>query len=277
MATLRAANALSQASWAQPLLKHTASAVSNLRLRLSDRTDGRPVRDDERGLFFELRFAEALFLAEASAEYEVSCGVGDTLIDFRVLSKPSWLVELVGLRASEAVQAATKTDGVFGSLILNSPHPNATIAEKMQSEEAEIIKAQERIGEKAFRDAAPVKFPLPAGEFHMILVDVRGFIGFGGDPADWRHIATGPDGLPDWMIRSWTNPKSGEEEPIAGLFEARCPGRASSTIRERIHVIGFVCEKTFEPCEIGRSVFYCFNPHLFNDTVRAAFGAWPLR
>jgi len=277
VATLRGAHALARVPWAQPLLRLTADTINNLRLRLNDNTAGRPVRDNERGLLFELRYAEALHHAAASAEYAVNCGVGDTTVDFCVLSRPTWLVELVGLRASKAVQAATNDDGEFASLFLSSPQQDATRAEQIQSVEAEIIKAQERIGEKAFREGAPVKFPEPAGKFHMIMVDARGFIGIGGDPLSWCHIANGPNGLPDYAIRLWTNPNSGVNEPIAGLFEERCRGRAAPTIRERIHVIGFVCEKTFELGEIASSTFYCFNPHLFGDTVRAAFEAWPLR
>lgn len=276
VATVRAADALASVPWAEPLLNHTADTVSNLRTRLVDISAGRPVRDNERGLLFELRYAEALHDAAACAKYEVNPGVGDTTVDFCVLSEPRWLVELVGLRASEAVQAATNDDGVYASFVLSSPQPNATSAEQIQSEEAEIIKAQQRIGEKAFRQGTPVKFPLPAGKIHMIMVDVRGFIGFGGDRYDWRHIANGPIDLPDFAIRVWTNPKSGVTEPIAGLFEKRCPGSAASTIRERIHVIGFVCEKTFCPGEIARCAVYCFNPNLVDETVRAAFEAWPL-
>ncbi|MCG8447377.1 MAG: hypothetical protein MI753_16890 [Hyphomicrobiales bacterium] len=277
VATLRAADALASVPWAKPLLKHNADTVNNLRIRLDDRTAGRPVRDNERGLLCELRYAETLHHAEARAEYEVNAGVGDTTVDFCVLSEPTWLVELVGLRASKAVEAATNDNGVYASLVLSSPQPKATFAEQIQSEEAEIIKAQERIGEKAFRQGTPVKFPQPAGKIQMIMVDVRGFIGGGGDHYDWRHIANGPNGLPDCAIRTWTNPNSRVNEPIAGLFEERCRGRAAPTIRERIHVIGFVCEKTFEPGEIASSTVYCFNPHLVGDTVRAAYEAWPLR
>jgi hypothetical protein len=277
VATLRAADALADVAWAKPLLAHTAEAVGNLRIRLDDHTAGRPVADDNRGLFFELRYAEALHLAGTSADYEVNCGVGDSTVDFRVLAKPSWLVELVGLRASDAVKAATDDDGTLTSLMLSSPQSDAPPSEQIQSEEAEVIKAQERIGEKAFRGKAPVKFPVPAGDIHMIMVDARGFIGVGGDKADWRHIANGPDGLPGPMVRSWKDPRTGSVEPIAGLFEARCPGRASPTVRERIHVIGFVCETTFEPGEIARATFYAFNPSLADDAVRAAWDAWPLR
>lgn len=277
VATLRAADALASIPWAKPLLLHTADAVGNLRIRLADRKAGRPVADDERGLFFELRYAETLHLAGAKADYEVSCGVGGSTVDFRVHATPSWLVEVVGLRASDAVQAAIHDDGTFASLMLTSPQPDAPFAEQIQSEEAEIIKAQERIGEKAFRGKAPIKFPVPAGEIHMIMVDARGFIGVGGDSYDWRHIANGSDGLPQPMVRSWKNPQTGATEPIAGLFEPGCPGRASPTVRERIHVIGFVCEKTFERLEIGRAAFYAFNPSLVDDTVCAAWESWPLR
>lgn len=277
VATVRAADALAGVTWAGPLLTRTADAIGNLRVRLDDRAAGRAVAEDERGLFFELRFAEALHLAGATADYEVNCGVGESTVDFRVRSSPPWLVELVSLRASDAVQAATTTDGTFSSLVLTTPAPGAPLAEKIQSEEGEIIKAQERIGEKAYRGNRPVKFPAPTSDIQMIMVDARGFLGVGGDRGDWVQIANGPENVQPEFVRRWTNPATGQSEAIAGLYEARCPGRASPTVRERIHVIGFVCEKTFEPDEIARATFYCFNPHLADDAVRSAWKVWPLR
>lgn len=277
VATIRAADVLAHQPWAHPLLTHTIDAVNNLRIRLERRTAGRPITENERGLFFELRYAEALHIAGTFADYEVNCDVGTSTVDFRVRATPQWLVELVSLGASDAMRAATQNNGAWTSLMLSSPQPSAPKNEQNQSEEAEIIKAQERIGEKAFRKGKPVKFPVPAGEVHMIMVDARGFIGGFGDDADWQHIANGAGGLSAATVRYWTNTRTGASEAITGLFEPHNPARASTTIRERIHVIGFVYEKTFEQGEIAGSTRYEFNPNLDGDALRGAWAAWPLR
>lgn len=259
-ATVRAADALAHVAWAQPLLAQTAEIVNNLRTRLPDREAGRPITGNDRAFFFELRFAEALYDSGLSARYEASYGVGASTVDFAVMGAPQWRIELVSLRSSDAVKAATTSNEAAAVMVLTSPRDGAPLSEKIQSEEGEIIKAQERIGQKAFDGKLPTKFPPPTEAIHMIMVDARGFIGGGGDDADWAHIARGAAGLSVAQVRLWTDPKTGKREPIAGLFEPRCPGRAAATVQERIHVIGFVRERTFARGEIARATCYIPNP-----------------
>ncbi len=235
VATIRAAEALADVDWAKPLLFHTAKATNNLRIGLGDRAAGRPITEDQRGLFFELRYAETLPLGRTTADYEANCGAGESMIDFRVHAKPAWLVELVSLRASDAVKAATKTDGAFPSLGLSSPQPDAPLNQQIQSEEAEIIKAQERIGEKAFQGTKPVKFPVPAGDIHMIVVDARGICGVGADKSDLRLIAYGRAGLPDHMVRL----ASERAQPR----RLRCQATNRSMIRPAIEAVRRLAEQ----------------------------------
>lgn len=278
VATLRAANALQAVPWAARLLADTSDSIENLRRRLDDCKAGRPVEIGERGFFFELRYAETLHLYGCTAEYEFSAGVGDTSVDFRVQRDLPWLVELLSLRQSEAMQNATKTDGVFSSLLLSTPPAGATREQFVQSSEGELIKAQQRVGEKAFRDGSPIKFPLPDGSIHMIMTDARAYLGGKGDQADWVQLALGPDRLPEYLVQMWENPTTRAHEPIAGLFEPRCPGRASATVRERVHILGFVCEETFAAGEIAERAIYVKNPALTSDAETArAVAAWPLQ
>jgi hypothetical protein len=278
VATLRAADALEGVAWAGPLLADTAESVANLRERLKDRSAGRPVEPGERGFFFELRYAETLHLYGLTAEYEFKAGVGDTSVDFRVDQDPPWLIELLSLRQSAAVRAATQSDGIFSSLSLNSPPRDANRDQQTQSPEGELIKAQQRVGEKAFRGGQPIKFPEPSAALHMIMTDARAYSGIGGDEIDWVQLALGAAPLPEHSVLMWPNPTTGQHEPIAGLFEARCPGRASATVRERVHVLGFVCEETFEAGEIAEKTIYIKNPALTAELdVQKALASWPLQ
>ena len=153
--------------------------------------------------------------------------------------------------------------------------------EPKQSTEGEALKAQERIGAKVFeRRRGPIKFPEPDGSMHMVMVDARGFGGDGhGDTADWCQIANGPGGRNPSCLLRWTDPKTGVALPIRGLFEPECPLSAAPTLRARLHVIGFICERTFTEREIGDGTVYRCNPSLFDDVAaaNAIMSRWPLR
>ena len=272
--TLRAACRLRGVDWAKPLLNHKRTK------QILDRLRGWPARPhkltaDKLPLLFEIRFAAALAAAGLSAEYEYNAGVGDSTIDFRVATDPPWLVELVSLRESEAFKKASWNDGVCQGYILDT-HAE----DPKQSLEGEAVRAQEKIGAKIFDGKKPIKFPEPSGCIHMVMVDARGFGGDGhGDVGDWRQIVHGPAGLERPEVLCWTNPKTGNRKPISGLFEPECPLGAAKTSRDRVHVIGFVCEKIFAEREISEQAFYLCNPHLLGDAkaAQATMSGWPLR
>jgi hypothetical protein len=276
--TLSAADQLISVNWAAPLLNRTKSILDRLRIGKDNRELYRqdPLKPSEMSFLFEIRFAHSLAMAGVTAEYEHRTGVGDTTVDFKVNLDQPWLVELVSLHESEAIKNASWTSGARHGLMLSSDAPDPR-----ESEEGETIKAQERIGNKLLcaKKQRPIKFPEPNGAIHMLMVDARGFLGTGlGDKADWHQIVYGPHGLEDHFIRFWTDPKTGQRAPILGLFEQNCPLRASSVIQERLHVIGFVCERTFEAGEIKKQAFYFCNPALFEneEQVRIVMSHWPL-
>jgi hypothetical protein len=275
-ATLNAAEKLASVNWAAPLLNRTKSFLDRLRIGKDNRELYRkdPLKPKEMSFLFEIRFAYSLEMEGVSAVYEHGAGVGDTTVDFKVNLDPPWLVELVSLHESDAFKEAFFTSGELQGAILST---NATDPRK--SVEGEIIKAQERIGEKLLKKQRPIKFPEPNEAIHMVMVDARGFLGIGicGDKANWRQIMYGPHGLGE-LISFWKNPGTGQSEPIRGLFEKNCPARASRVIQERLHFIGVVCERTFEAGEIKeRSCYYC-NPALFEneEEARIVLSHWPL-
>uniref|UniRef100_A0A7C3ZDG7 Uncharacterized protein n=1 Tax=Desulfobacca acetoxidans TaxID=60893 RepID=A0A7C3ZDG7_9BACT len=274
--TLSAADQLDRINWAAPLLKRTEPILARLRNGKVNRATYRanPLQPSEMSFLFEIRFAYSLAMEGVTAEYEYSTGIGNTTVDFKVNLDPPWLVELVSLHESDAFKEACFTSGELQGAILST---NATDPRK--SVEGEIIKAQERIGEKLLKKQRPIKFPEPNEAIHMVMVDARGFLGIGicADKANWRQIMYGPHGLGE-LTSFWKNPGTGQSEPIRGLFEKNCPARASRVIQERLHFIGVVCERTFEAGEIKeRSCYYC-NPALFEneEEARIVLSHWPL-
>ena len=191
-------------------------------------------------------------------------------MDFRVALDPPWLVELVSLPESDAFKAAAGSNGVLLRTDADDPK---------RSMEGETLKAQERIGAKVFeRKRGPIKVPEPDGSIHMVMVDARGGGDGHGDAADWCQLAHGPHGLDPEYVMCWSDPKTGVRMPIRGLFERECPLAAAQTLQARLHVIGFVCERTFAEKEISARTFYRCNPWLLDEAAaNDIMSRWPLR
>lgn len=161
----RAIGELEGVQWARPLLDRIQRAGG--------------IKNETKPLLFELRFAYELNRLGSSAEYEYKTGVGNSTVDFRVVAGTAeWLIELVSLQISEGVRQATHVEGLVSVTELRSDSTNPK-----QSEEAEMIRAQEKIVDKVFlRDAGPIKFPeVQQGRYHVIVCDMRGFLINGGD------------------------------------------------------------------------------------------------
>jgi len=274
--TLAAADALANVGWAKPLLERTAAVLARCGVVRTDPAAYRkaPITASEQSLLFEIRFARDLALRAAAASYEFAAGVANTTIDFRIPSVRPWLVELVSLHESDAFKAASWKSGAMLGYML---HTDAE--DPRQSGEGELLKAQERIVAKVFDGKRPIKFPESGETLNMLMVDARGFMGDShGDVFDWNHLAYGASGVPVEYVQFWTNPKTGQRTPIAGLFESHCPLRGGDVLRSRIHAIGFVCEKSYGPGEITTKTIYRCNPGLFanESSAQAAMSTWPL-
>ncbi len=263
--TRRARKALAGKRWAEPLLGRVTKAGGLVAGAMP--------------LLFEIRFAYELYRAGSTPEYEYPAGVGQSTVEFRIpiSAAREWLVELVSIRASEPAKSAIRETG----LIYQQVFSNAA-RDRKQSEEAEMITAEQKIGEKVFARGRPTKFPLPgASALHAIVVDMRGYLDGGGDVFDYRQMAYGASGIPaknKWMIHYWEI-KPGKRQPIAGLFEHSNRLGAARHVRERIHFLGFVCEREYSDGEIPSTTYYLANPHLFatKAAAQAAFATFPLQ
>lgn len=264
--TLKATRSLTRLPWAKPLLVQTQPIIDKLIVGQEDKTAYRanPVSEGERGFLFELRFAAMLASIGMPAEYEHKTGVGDSSVDFKLALDLPWLIELVSLRESQAVRKASwENNNFFGVLLYTHAE------DPKQSQEGEILKAQQRIGAKVLDDhEIPIKFPQPTDAVHILIVDARGYALGKGDDWDWSHMTLGATHVPSHAVRFWTDPKTGKRAPITGLFEPCCPSKSSAVIRERIHMIGFICEEDFTEGEIEQKMVYTYNAPLINQNQK---------
>lgn len=264
--TKRAIESLSAVAWAKPLL-----------VRL-DNAGG--VKSGNMPLMFEVRFADELHRGGVSAEYEFHAGIGESTIEFRLNTTPTWLIELVSVRTSDAAKRAIKKVGPIYEQLLR-----ATPGDPGRSAEGEMITAEQKIGEKVFSESRPTKFPPPDGSLRLILIDIRGYLDQArirpaSQVADYRQIAYGARGIPPQdprMIQYWET-EPGRLAPIEGLFELDNPLRAARYVQERIHFLGFVREHDFFDDEIKAIGYYLANSCLFSteEETRRAFETYPL-
>lgn len=227
-------------------------------------------------IMFEIRYAYEIHRAGYIAEYEYNAGIGNSTIDFKVTGENTWLIELVSIRTSDAAKRAIKQNGNEYEQIFSSEFTDK------QTEEDEMITAIQKIGEKVFyKSSSEIKFPdIKENVYHMIFIDARGYLDQGGDRLDYAQMSWGASGIPIEYAGAihYHKNKSGIIEPIKGIFEKSCPIESSKYIRERIHFLGFICEKDFCEDEIRKNSSYFYNPRLFsNETATEVFNLFPLK
>ena len=260
--TQRAIDALQSVSWAAPLL-------NNLR-----RAGG--LQPENKPLMFEVRFAFELYRAGVVAQYEYPTGVGSSSVDFRIPGPPEWFIEIVSIRASDAVKRATHQTGIVYTFQMST---NAS--DPRQSPEAEMMRVEGKIGEKVLDHDLPTKFPIPGDAIHLILIDMRGYLDQGGDINDYQQIAYGWHGfIPErpGILYYWGEQPE-KREPIKGLFEENNPLRSAHLIQERIHFLGFINELEYQEGEMRKIGYYLANWHLFSGDpdARKVFASYPLQ
>jgi hypothetical protein len=217
--------------WAQPLLAAIADNGGLIRANKS--------------FLFELRFAAALVAAGIVPQYEVA-GEGQSTLDFAFGSgNTDWRVELMRLEETAAARNATgcRTDEdgtVWSGRILSSNADDQT-----QSEEGETLKAVQRICQKCERGGRPHKFPVRGRAFNVLLVHFRTFLN-GGDVHDRIHVGLGGEFLGhEALRRRWNG------QIISGAYNTRTNVRGAPEFRERVHFLGFVNERTYQPGEFA--------------------------
>jgi hypothetical protein len=181
-------------------------------------------------------------------------------------------VELLRLGETQAVKAATG-HSVDEHGVAWSGRILSTVAEDpAQSTEGETLKAVQRICQKCEQGGRPHKFPTPGEAYHIMLVDFRTVLN-GGDVHDRLHVALGAESVAPQYRLAW------QGQPISGVFSARTAVRGAAEVRDRVHFLGFVRERTYKPDEFGAVLDLVANPYLFPDAaaVRAAGATWPLQ
>jgi hypothetical protein len=226
--------------------------------------------------FFELRFGHAVRQTGIVVEYEVP-GEGSSTLDFGFTSRgKTWKVEMMRLEKTDAAKAATTSEVDEHGVRWTKRILSSTNEDKRQSGEGETLKAVQRICQKCESDGKPHKFPKPDDVLHAILVDMRTFKN-GGDVYDRVHIALGGEYVPPLYRVYWGEDK--KRQLISGVFGARTTTKGGVEARERVHFIGFLRERSFQPGEFGTVTQFVANPHLFKNAaaVKTAIDTWPLQ
>jgi hypothetical protein len=250
---------LAQVPWAKPLLGDIKRAGG--------------VTGANKAKLFELRFGYALHEAGITPRYEVP-GEGQSTLDFGfTVDGQEYLVELMRLEETTAVQAATKSEkdehgGLWVKRTLSSDAKNPK-----QSEEGETLKAVQRICQKFENAGRPYKFPLPGTATHVLLVDFRTFLN-GGDEYDRVHVALGGE-----LVTCEVRRRYFAGFLITGVFSPHTTQKGAAEARARLHFIGFVNEKSYAKGEFGPAIQFIANPHLFKTIkqARTALKGWPLK
>jgi hypothetical protein len=226
--------------------------------------------------FFELRYGHALHKAGIAVEYEVP-GEGDSTLDFGFTSSDqAWKVEMMRLQETRAAKAATTTEVDDGGIRWTKQILSSENKDKRQSPEGETLKAVERICQKCELGGKPHKFPKLDKTLHAILVDLRTFQN-GGDVHDRIQIGLGGEYVKEPFRMYWGQGE--KRELISGVFGPRTKVKGATETRERVHFVGFVRERSFQPSEFGTVIQFVANPHLFKDAaaVKSAIDTWPLK
>ena len=263
-----AAETLKECPWAKKLLND---------LKINRATQVKPDNNRDYASFneiksalFEVRFAYSLYKLGLTAEYEHDCGLGDSSVDFKIkIGNYTWLIELTSCRESlEVKKHTTIYENYFSYCSVSNPVSNSP-------EVVDIIKTQQAILNKVFnKKNKPIKFPSPVpGEnfVHMILTDMRAFNAGGSDTYDYCNIAFGSDPLKNVnggsCCRYWRD--KDKEHIIQGLFDTTHPETRSVNIRDRIHVLGFIFEKTFNENELIENMECFYNPQFYRSESKS--------
>lgn len=261
---VRVLDELNAVPWAQPLVREIANRGG--------------ICFTNKPLLFEARVAHALHRqGNAVVEYEFAAGVGDSTVDFRWGTGPEFLIEVVSIGRSEALERATFHNGPMYGTFLSSPLHHQSLAERQESEEGESLLVVQKIGEKVHDRGTPVKFPPPrAGRYHVVVVDMRGHLG-GGDIHDWVQIAFGAEHAESQWRKHWLDNEN-RLIPLRGVWHPDNTMRFAATARERLHMILFVAEERYDDSALREGAWTACNPHLFGSEAeaRAVMASFPL-
>jgi hypothetical protein len=243
--------------WARELLKRIA--------------DNGGLRASNKSYLFELRFAHALWLADVTPTYEVP-GAGVSRLDFGFeFGGRKFRVELMTLSETAAAVAATRETVQPDGSRWFSRVMSSGADDPRQSEEGENLKAVERICQKFESGGRPHKFPPPGDATNVLLVDCRTLHLGVADKDDYREIAYGSLAVPAVHRHLWNG------SPILGVFSPETRLRGAAEAGARVHLIGFVNERSYRPRDLARATWFARNPNLVpsDHEARQILAAWP--
>jgi hypothetical protein len=242
-----AARALAGASWAAPLLALVGPDTTWTRERA--------------GLLLELRLAGELVGLGIAPRYEEG-GEGARSIDFAFEHGGfTWLVEVVGPRASEAVASTLVHDPEVRAWQMSLSSDNE---DQRQTHGGELIRLQQLIAGKT------LKFPpIMAGRMHVVFADTR-LIGITGvDADDARQLAYGPAKVAAPLVNYFMG------QPVRGMFELDTPLRDAARLRQRVHFVLLSGDKDYGADTLLGDALILENPHLaLGGDITAALRSW---
>ncbi|VEG91212.1 hypothetical protein [Legionella spiritensis] len=266
--SIQSAQKLRTLGWTKKLLNdkkisHALQVQSDPKRTYSD-------LNEIKSALFEVRFAYALHTARLEASYEFRTNVANTSVDFKVQRQnATWLIELTSLRESNAVKEATSIDeeGYYQFLSIDRRDGNSVKV-------VELIKLQNAIYNKMCKSdnsgIIPIKFPSPSNQtYNIIVVDSRSLSSGITDYYDFAIAVYGSNSVKDIcdgiFCRQFRNRQTGQLSPLQGIFEETNNHHCSTMIRERIHFVCFIHEKTYTENEIFDEMMVFKNPKYFTS------------
>lgn len=219
-----------------------------------------------RSKMYELRIAGMLLDQGKGFQHERKLGVSDSSVDFAFTAgMQDVFMEAVSIEQSKAMSLATQPYKSGRMKVVRSDAPD-----QRKSQAGELIKIQEKIGEKVWKakEGAPTKFPAIGEATHLIVCDVRGYSG--GDVLELKYIAQmiygfrhlQKNGL-DAYVRSYEN------REVTGLFDDLNTREHAAKLQERIHAIGISLERNYHGSELAESIMWFSNPFISDAAERA--------
>jgi len=203
-----------------------------------------------KSFFFEIRFAYSMFSSGLQFEHEFLTGEMKKSVDFKIYenkTKSNFLVELASMRDSVRIKEEIKQNCGINLTYLNSDKEDSA---KIK----EAHRVQNIILEKSH------KFPeISKGNYHIIIVDMRGFQGGSCDKEDCHHLAYGGKQLSDLYKIPYID-ADGKSRLLKGIFEDH--SYRFQEVKEKIHAVGFILEESYKENEIKTKINLCKNPLL---------------
>ena len=204
--------------------------------------------NSENESLFELRVAASIKSEAQNIKYEHPAISGSTVDFYCERDGHNYYIELVSIRTSDAVKDATISSSPYKGIEMFETILTSSNQDQRQTTGGEIVKAQEKIGEKVWDGQKCIKFNSPGvNDVNIIVVDMRGFNLGVMDHDDYKQIC---------FSRTKHFPEEGfTGNKIIGLFDPRLNKKYAIKVREKLHFIVFTKNEAepFSGCFVARN------------------------